>query len=149
MLSALCGVGGSTIKGPILLWMGLNPVLAKSTSQIMLVTTSSAVALRFYLLGMIPQHEGVALFVCGFVGGIIGKELVDRIVKRTGRQSLIVRLLGWYIVFAAFAMAAVGALFVASQMLESHGKEQRVHMWFRGPCQRLPPDRGSLKWIGE
>jgi uncharacterized membrane protein YfcA len=35
VLSSLVGIGGSTIKGPILLHMGLDASLAKATAQLM------------------------------------------------------------------------------------------------------------------
>jgi hypothetical protein len=38
VLSSLVGVGGSTIKGPILLHMGLDASLAKATAQLMVST---------------------------------------------------------------------------------------------------------------
>ena len=43
--SSFCGVGGSTIKNPILLHLNLNPTLAKSTSQFMLLSTVGASAI--------------------------------------------------------------------------------------------------------
>jgi len=106
-LSALCGIGGSTIKGPLLLEMGLHPILAKSTSQLMLVSTVSSSAIQFYISGFIPPQYGLVFFMLGICSGVVGHYLVERMVRR---PSTLVFLLGCYIAFATVSMTIIGIM---------------------------------------
>mmetsp|Transcript_11710 Transcript_11710/g.19067 ORF Transcript_11710/g.19067 Transcript_11710/m.19067 type:complete len:453 (+) Transcript_11710:300-1658(+) len=145
-MSALCGIGGSTIKGPILLEMGLHPTLSKATSQLMLLSTVSSSAFQFYLSGELPPVYGMIFFTIGILGGYTGKWLVDKYVEWDGRQSTIVYLLAWYIVVAAVIMTSIGIIIVLGQFSPTINWEQ---LWFRGVCDELPQDMAALKWLSK
>ncbi|GBG26388.1 Sulfite exporter TauE/SafE family protein 3 [Hondaea fermentalgiana] len=142
--SALCGIGGSTIKGPILLEMGLHPTLSKATSQVMLLSTVSSSAFQFFISGELPPYFGLAFFGLGALSGFTGKFLVDWYVERDGRQSTIVYLLAWYIVIAAVIMTSIGVIIVLGQVTPEVNWDQ---LGFRGVCDPLPNDMTALRWL--
>jgi len=143
-LSALCGVGGSTIKGPILLEMGLHPTLAKASAQLMLLSTVASSTLQFALSDQLPPRYATVFFVLGTLSGFSGKYLIDVYVKRNRRQSTIVYLLAWYIVFAAVSMTTIGVLLVVGQWQSSADQGQ---FGFRGVCDAIPDDSKAFAWL--
>jgi len=50
MLAGLLGIGGGTILGPLLLEIGLHPVVSTSTSNFLVLFTSSSTSIQFILL---------------------------------------------------------------------------------------------------
>jgi uncharacterized membrane protein YfcA len=144
LLSALCGIGGSTIKGPLLLRMGLEPTLAKATSQFMLLSTVTSSALQFYLGGMLPPVYGQAFFCTSFSSAVIGKWLIDWYVAARGRQSLIVYLLAYYIALSALAMAFLGLIVIAGQVRQKNKMEL---LGFRALCSPQPDSLEALAWL--
>jgi len=147
LLSALCGVGGSTIKGPILLQMGIHPTLSKATSQLMLLSTVSASAFQFYLEGAVPPEYAIQFFTIAILAALCGKFAIDVYVERYGgRQSTIVFLLAWYIVIAAVLMSIIGVVIILGQFRPTIDYQQ---LWFRSICDAIPPDYGALKLLTE
>ena len=144
LLSALCGIGGSTIKGPLLLRMGLEPTLAKATSQFMLLFTVTSSALQFYLAGMLPPVYGQAFFCVSFASAVLGKWLIDWYVAARGRQSLIVYLLAYYIALSALAMAFLGLVVIAGQVRQKNKLEL---LGFRALCSPQPDSLEALAWL--
>jgi len=142
--SALCGIGGSTIKGPILLEMGLHPTLSKATSQVMLLSTVTSSAFQFYLSGEMPLYFGISFFILGAFSGFTGKFMVDKYIEWNGRQSTIIFLLGWYIIVAALIMTCLGLIIVLGQVTPTVNWAQ---LGFRGVCDPLPNDMEALRWL--
>ena len=54
-IGAMAGVGGSTIKGPLLIQFGLDPIIAQASSQFMLLTTISSTMIQYMALNMLPS----------------------------------------------------------------------------------------------
>jgi len=50
MLAGLLGIGGGTILGPLLLEIGLHPVVSTATSNFLVLFTSSSTSIQFILL---------------------------------------------------------------------------------------------------
>ena len=145
LFSALVGIGGSTIKGPIVLYLGLNPTLAKSTAQLMLLSTVSSSLLQFLFNGMVPVGYGVVFFAIGAAAGIIGKVLVDGYVSRHGRQSVIAYALAWYIVAACVTMTVIGVMLLYAEFtFARNATESRAMLWFRGLCAPMPETYRAL-----
>jgi uncharacterized membrane protein YfcA len=50
MFAGLLGIGGGTILGPLLLELGLHPIVSTSTSNFLVLFTSSSTSIQFILL---------------------------------------------------------------------------------------------------
>jgi len=122
----------------------LHPTLAKSTSQLMLVSTVTSSAFQFFVSGSIPPQYGATFFVLGICSGLLGKFLIDRYVERNGRQSTIVFLLGCYIVVATISMMIIGIVIVLGQVTP---RVNYYELGFRNVCDATPPDVSALKWL--
>lgn len=100
-LASTVGIGGGVLYNPLLLLVGVNPqVAAASGMYITLYNTLSTVA-QFLILGRLPIVW--SLFLGVFVVGcsVIGIMVINSWVKRSGRQSLIVFILGGLVLMSA------------------------------------------------
>ena len=53
LLAGLLGIGGGLILGPLLLELGLHPVVSTATSNFLVLFTSSSTSIQFILLVII------------------------------------------------------------------------------------------------
>ena len=143
-LSSFCGIGGSTIKGPILLEMGLNPTLAKATSQLMLLSTVSSSAFQFYTVGNLPAGYAGVFFAIAVFASFAGKLSIDVYIARGGRQSVIVYLLAIYIVISAVLMTGLGGVLIVGQLYPTVNWSQLL---FRSFCAPMPSEHDALRLL--
>eukprot|EP00455_Lapot_gusevi_P028602 TRINITY_DN3058_c0_g2_i1.p1 TRINITY_DN3058_c0_g2~~TRINITY_DN3058_c0_g2_i1.p1 ORF type:complete len:508 (+),score=167.93 TRINITY_DN3058_c0_g2_i1:96-1526(+) len=129
-VGALAGVGGSTIKGPLLLQFGLDPLVAQATAQLMLLTTVSSTMIQYWYLQMLPTGYAVVFFLLGFASGYSGQALMDWIVARYRRTSMVVYALAGYILIAVLSMTAIGI----NQIIKDYHNQYTDRFWFRSMC---------------
>ncbi len=101
VVSALLGVGGGTVKVPVMhLVMGVPLRVATATSNLMIGITASASAMVYLLRGSIDVNAAGPTAVGVFVGATIGSRLGGRVDLRVLRLLFVAVLL-----FTAFEMA--------------------------------------------
>lgn len=93
-LSAMLGIGGGLIISPVLLEVGLHPLVASSTSNFLVLFTSSSTSLQFMLFGMVKEDYGIVFFLLSILGSIIGSYSVQKLIKNTGKYSYLIFILG-------------------------------------------------------
>lgn len=87
--------------------MGINPVVTTSTNAMMIVLTSSTVAIIFVTTGLVPWSYAIFYFLVCLVGAIFGKLKIDRYIKRTGRASLLILILASIVLFASIGFFVI------------------------------------------
>jgi len=85
-----------------MLIMDIHPRVSSATTATMIVLTSSSVAVIFVTSGLVPWTYAVFYFGVCFVGAVIGKTIIDKHIKRTGRASLLIFILATIIALATF-----------------------------------------------
>lgn len=127
--AGMIGVGGGTIKAPLLLDLGLLPESTAATVAYMILFTSSCTTSQFLIHGMLQYDYAIWYCILGFFGTILGQILLQRLAKAYNRPSLLI-----------FSIAAVTAL--GSTMLTVQGSFQlsddvshNKHMGFRHICE--------------
>ena len=90
MLGGIVGVAGGIILGPLFLEMGMLPVVVASTNQYLALISTISVTSQFAYMGILNIEYALFLGVFTLIGSVIGLTQVNRIVKLTGRQSVIV-----------------------------------------------------------
>lgn len=86
-----------------MLELGLHPLVTASTSLLLVGASSSSATVGFALADRLNYGWGVIMFVLCTVASVVGVAGIGRVVRRSGRASLIVFLL-------VFVMAAGGIL---------------------------------------
>ncbi|EIE19332.1 hypothetical protein COCSUDRAFT_44684 [Coccomyxa subellipsoidea C-169] len=108
--AGLLGIGGALIFNPVLLQLGVQPQVTASTSVLMILFTSSAIALSFYFQGLLNTSYALVLAPLCFVASLIGVTVVGRIIRASGRVSIIVLLLSALIIAGTVLTAFFGGI---------------------------------------
>jgi len=102
--AGLLGIGGGMVIGPLFLAIGMEPQVGTASCAFMILFTAFSGVIIYY----VDDHIGTQLmFYCiafGFVSGQIGQRLVNAVLKKTGRPSYVVFLLGSIIGAACISM---------------------------------------------
>ena len=94
---------GGMVLGPVMLELGLHPLVTASTSLLLVGASSSSATIGFALADRLDYGWGVIMFLVCMVASVVGVAGIGRMVRRSGRASAIVFLL-------VFVMAAGGVL---------------------------------------
>lgn len=89
MCAGLFGVGGGIVKGPLMLEMGVHPMVAAATSAVMILFTTMSATTTFIAFGTLTYDYAAYLFCFGMVATTIGQLFVGHLVKKYQRVSLI------------------------------------------------------------
>lgn len=95
------------ILGPVMLELGLHPMVVASTSLLLVGASSSTATVQFALGDRLEYGWGIIMFGVCVVASLVGVAGFGRVVRSSGRASLIVFLL-------FFLMAAGGIMTLVS-----------------------------------
>ena len=107
-LSGLFGVGGGFLLTPLLIFLGIPPVVAVGTGTANVVATSVSGAVAQYRRNNVDVKMGIVMLTGGLIGSSIGVESV-RLLRKAGLFDLVISLS--YVTF----LGVIGAL----MMIES------------------------------
>ncbi|KAF0686346.1 Aste57867_21848 [Aphanomyces stellatus] len=114
--ASLLGIGGGIIQGPIMMEHGILPLVQSATSSYMILFTSSATTIQFVIAGQFPghlQYDYVLWYAfLGFLGGVLGKTVVEYLIHKSGRMSLVLYFLAVNGVIQVLVMGYIGVLTV-------------------------------------
>uniref|UniRef100_A0A7S3NDP4 Uncharacterized protein n=1 Tax=Aureoumbra lagunensis TaxID=44058 RepID=A0A7S3NDP4_9STRA len=113
VFAGLLGIGGGMIQGPIFLEVGMEPKCATSATAFSILWTASSSTILWYTSGNLNWQLMLWVASFGFISGQIGQHGVDHIIKKTGRPSYIIFLLGGIIAAACICMVLSGAVTIA------------------------------------
>ena len=114
------------ILGPVMLDLGLHPLVAASTSLLLVGASSSTATIQFALGDRLEYGWGIIMFSICIVASLVGVAGFGKIVRKSGRASLIVFLL-------FFLMAGGGIMTLVSHPLAFSLHPQFFHLPARPP----------------
>jgi len=118
------GIAAGTILGPILLEMGLVPLVGTSSSGFMVIFTASSTTFQFLVMGQLQIDYAMFFCLIGFVGGAIGNTGVGFLVKKYKKTWFIVALLSGVLALSTFLMGYAG--YERGMVGLAHGKNQGI-----------------------
>lgn len=127
-LGGLFGIGGGMLISPLLLHVGILPEVTAATCAFMVFFSSSMSAFQYLLLGM--EHTSIALnfaVIC-FVASLLGVVVIQRVIQKYGRASLIVFSVSIVMALSTVLITSFGAMGVWRDY--TTGK----YMGFKRPC---------------
>jgi uncharacterized membrane protein YfcA len=108
MFAGLLGIGGALVKGPLMLSMGIHPVVTSSTCATMIFFTSLTATVMYATFGMVTWDYGAYFVTIGMITTLIGQNVINYLVQKYQRISLI-----------SFTMAAIVIISTILLTLES------------------------------
>lgn len=109
-VAGFLGIGGGMVKSPLMISMGTTPQVATATASFMILFTSAATTLQFFLLKRLRWEFAVWYGGVGMVGSFLGQFVLARVVTRYNRQSWVSFFVGFVIVGCAIAMVATNVI---------------------------------------
>ena len=78
------------ITVPLMLRMGVQPKVASATSAVMIMYTAFTATTSYYVFGLVTLDYGAMGLLLGFGATFVGQLGLNLIIRRLGRDSLIV-----------------------------------------------------------
>jgi len=110
VIAGLIGIGGGMVIGPILLDLKFNPQVSSALTATNVLLSSSAVSVLVLMGGVVPIGEASFFALVCFGGAYFGKNFLGKIIKRLGKTSVIIFILGGVIFMAVTAVIVQGII---------------------------------------
>jgi uncharacterized membrane protein YfcA len=91
----------------MLLELGVHPQISAASSQAAILISTATAAVIYLVNGSVPPDYGISFVLIGLFATLLGQTAITCLVRRTGRNSLLVFIL------AALFVAALGLCFAA------------------------------------
>lgn len=121
LAAGLLGIGGGMVIGPLFIEIGMEPQVGTSSCAYMILWTAASGVVQYYYAGKLGWQFMCFFAALGFISGQIGQRGVGAVLKKSGRPSVVVLLLGSIIGLACVVMTISTAVNVASS--DSSGGE--------------------------
>lgn len=124
-LGGFLGIGGGIIMSPLLLELGLVPEAGQATSAVFVFLSSSLATIQYVVLGKtMPQY--VMWFTSWVVvSTFVGQTLVDYILRKLKRSSIIILAVAAIVAGSLVMMTAIGVKDVVVDL--SRGADMSFH----------------------
>jgi uncharacterized membrane protein YfcA len=127
--AGLLGIGGGLILGPLLLDLGLHPIISTATSNFLVVFVAASTSLQFIIHGMMNFRYGLVCIIFSTIGSYIGTLLIQKLLETTKRSSILI--------FSLSIVLAVSTIFIPThtfiQIINKINKG--INIWvFDTPC---------------
>eukprot|EP01147_Barroeca_monosierra_P005872 gene5872-9069_t len=136
-LAGFLGIGGGMVLAPMLLQLGIHPLVSAATTAYMTLFSAAGSFTQFIILERVPLDYGAALFVLACLASTLGQILVFTYVRKTGKTSVIAFILGIVICLAAIMLAVSGGI----QLKDDY--DQHKSFGFRPLCNQPKPTNSS------
>jgi hypothetical protein len=103
--AGLFGVGGGIVKGPLMLYMGVHPLVASATSAVMIMFTSLAGTTMHIAFDTLTWDYGIFMFILGLLATVVGQFGVSYLVTKYRRVSLVSLSIGLVVALSTLLMA--------------------------------------------
>lgn len=127
-LGGVFGIGGGMLISPLLLQVGISPQVTAATCSLMVFFSSTMSAVQYLLLGMEHTFSALIFTIICFVASLIVLMVVQKVIRKHGRPSLIVFSVGTVMVLSTVLMTSFGALDIWRDYTSGR------YMGFKLPC---------------
>ena len=95
LVAGALGLGGGSIYNPALLSLGVHPKVSGATGMFLVLFSTINTCLINYLNGFLDVKYACWISTFSLLGSILGMAATDKVVKVTGKPSIMV----WVLVF--------------------------------------------------
>mmetsp|Transcript_14463 Transcript_14463/g.24697 ORF Transcript_14463/g.24697 Transcript_14463/m.24697 type:complete len:236 (+) Transcript_14463:893-1600(+) len=107
------GLGGGVIFNPLLLSMGVPPMVSSATGMYLVTFSKIATCLLYFMFGELLIDYSIWIGFWSTVGSLLGLWATDWYVKKFGRQSIIVIILTFVLFLSVIGVPFFGGLDLA------------------------------------
>ena len=110
LISGTLGLGGGVIFNPLLLELNVNPIVASSTGMYMVMFSTLSSWILFVISGTLNIAYGLWLSLFVIIGTVYGLKSINKYVKESGRQSILVIMLSIVLGISAVVVPIFGVI---------------------------------------
>eukprot|EP00397_Hematodinium_sp_SG-2012_P017260 GEMP01017642.1.p1 GENE.GEMP01017642.1~~GEMP01017642.1.p1 ORF type:complete len:575 (+),score=104.44 GEMP01017642.1:181-1905(+) len=121
VISAMIGIGGGLFIGPVMLHLGVPPVVSAATAATMVLVSSSSVALTYIVSAQVPWSVALTFFLATLLGSLIGKSVIDAWVRKRQLTWVLIAILAGICLVASALTVASGLTQYAARDWEFEG----------------------------
>lgn len=89
IISGMLGIGGGIIITPLFFELGINPKVATSTSNFLLIFSSSTSTLQYLLSNQLTFDYGFVLGILCMLSSVVGFKYINSYIETTGKGSIL------------------------------------------------------------
>ena len=104
ILSGMLGVGGGFVLGPLLLDLGIHPLVSTATSNMLVVLISLSTTSQYVLQGSLNYNYGMFLMFFSILGSLTGTYFIFKLVEKTKRNSILIFVLGFVMALSSVSI---------------------------------------------
>ena len=104
IFSGMFGIGGGIIKGPLMLQMGIHPLVAAATTAVMITFTSTAATTMFVAFGTLTWDYAAYFFFLGLISTFVGQVGLGYFINKYKRYSFITISVGFVVFISTILM---------------------------------------------
>ena len=108
--SGAFGLGGGSVFNPLMIELGVPPTVSTSTGMYMIMFSTFASSVIYISYGALNEEFAIWLGLWSIIGIIGGIQLVDSLVKKYNRQSIIVFILCFVLAISAILVPIFNGL---------------------------------------
>lgn len=116
-LGGFLGIGGGIIMGPLLLELGLDNQASQATTAMFVFLSSSLATIQFIVLGKAMPQYAFWFTSWVIVSTFVGQTLIDFILQKYQRSSLIVLSIAGIIAGSLVMMTMIGAMDLVTDIM--------------------------------
>ena len=134
ILSGIFGVGGGFLMTPLLIFLGIPPVVAVGSEAPHVLATSVSGFIAHWRKRNVDIKMGIFLLIGGLIGSTVGVNIFSYL-KNFGQIDLVIQLLFlFFLGFIGFSMAFESARTTIKQYRTRFTKRTKLHQhsWFHG-----------------
>jgi len=104
VLCGMTGIAGGMVLGPLFLSYNMLPQVMSGTNQYITMIASFSVAIQFFCSGQLNMKYAVMFGVLTLVSAFSGIHFVNKIIQKSGKQSIITVILTLVLVLALVSL---------------------------------------------
>jgi len=104
MAGASLGIGGGMIMNPLFLELGQMPSIASSTGMYIVMYSAGAITTQYVITNELLWDYALVCGLSTIMGTYFGISVINKIVKKTGRQSILILVLAILIVISVIVI---------------------------------------------
>ena len=102
------GLGGGSIYNPAFLSLGVHPKVSGATGMFLVLFSTTNTCLVNWLNGYLDIYYAMWIALFALIGSIFGMAVTDRVVKATGKPSILVWILVFVFLISTVAVPVFG-----------------------------------------
>jgi len=108
ILSSIFGIGGGMVLSPVFIQLGMPPLVVTSTSGVFVLFTTASSSIILISEGYWEYSLGIMFGIIGLISVILSINFITDVVRRNGRQSIIIYIMAIVIFISGFTISGVG-----------------------------------------